>query len=1218
MSENDNWSNSEYSSNSFDSDDSCSSSDSDHSDDEYDNNEKAYNQQKLIQYNRHEQEYLDISKAASKTRIQQQRREYKEHHKRMFAERKAMLEERANKFKEEMKLQASKIRDAEESEIRKLAVSRDQLLYYQQHQLQISKKKYVEEMEINFRSEMEELARLEYEDNLLEKEREKLRINIATEETNFKNKMAAAETDLQTQLDSLLTKLNNDIKIAQKEYDEKSNALGNDNKQIQSANARHETDIKDLQKAQASEIESARDSIYKKSYETNARKIFEQWKKGKFGAKLKSVNVAAVNALFDRFESQMQVFRTAHEKKISELEKTLNINEGKQNDIFNAFEKSQTVNIFNLNTKIKTANERKKVLENVLDKLKKDNDGLEAENKARQVKIDEYNIQIDKLKEKLLDLKPLRDKITRLKEESKQIIEKYKTLHKTEEKLHTDNKKKIEEDFQTALTKANVLRKEEVKKTTQLAKELSKLEAKLNDLLSELAKLEEKLKKKMKVREELFKELEEHENKKPETRDLIAVPKVFHSCVRDGLNWATGTISVFGLWEQSIGSMVVKALIRLWVPGCQVQISTKGKKNPLLHELGTFYNTKGHDAYDAIPKWATGHAPKWMWKEMAGHAADFIDKDAKAKLAKKAGQAAANVAGYAAGKTSAGFGRGFNSIVAGVLAGNLVESGLMGLSHGAGALLGGHCYIIETILIALMSKKECDINRHRAFFYNRDASVKDKRVRPGWNLGNDKLNEEYGISPGGMSIDDSTFDDDMLKIFGVSPLSNLNYSPEMVNAWLNNRRRLRFVRDKDRSVYDYYGSSNVGFWLSKGLENCTDKSDWWGTGTCYANNLTTMATSAAELTKNLGYWVKGNAFEVLSPIASNQAVQTFLGIFGINSEDFKAAVENDAPLCPDGCISGKSFNPLYKPESGDAPSGGRETNGGIDYGLWLKDLNTLLWYWREENEQYDGAAAVLYIDIEPPGKTYWPFYIENEFTEEAGLAGVMKTKFPKAVNRNERLMIDEMIKKDTSNIVTDKVKTLHLENEEGVAIADVNQIKADAMKKFENMKKKILNRKYVNPSIWGKKLTNGNYLPRYLQRIYKKMDDAGFQDYYKFRRLYKYDVMLKKLEYFLKEWRSKEKKLINKLNGVEKEIETCKTEINKKKEEIAIVEQSIKTLEELKKDHELDVEERKKADRDAALKTKNIKIKEEDERHAQESKQLEEQKEGEQTINKTA
>ena len=121
--------------------------------------------------------------------------------------------------------------------------------------------------------------------------------------------------------------------------------------------------------------------------------------------------------------------------------------------------------------------------------------------------------------------------------------------------------------------------------------------------------------------------------------------------------------------------------------------------------------------------------------------------------------------------------------------------------------------------------------------------------------------------------------------------------------------------------------------------------------------------------------------------------------------------ENNAPLCPDGCISGKSFNPLYKPESGDAPSGGRETNGGIDYGLWLKDLNTLLWFWREENEQYDGAAAVLYIDIEPPGKKYWPFYIENEFTEEVG---VMKTKFPKAVNRNERLMIDEMIKKRAS------------------------------------------------------------------------------------------------------------------------------------------------------------------------------------------------------------
>ena len=59
-------------------------------------------------------------------------------------------------------------------------------------------------------------------------------------------------------------------------------------------------------------------------------------------------------------------------------------------------------------------------------------------------------------------------------------------------------------------------------------------------------------------------------------------------------------------------------------------------------------------------------------------------------------------------------------------------------------------------------------------------------------------------------------------------------------------------------------------------------------------------------------------------------------------------------------------------------------------------------------------------------------------------------------------MIDEMMKQDTSDIVTDNVKTLHLENDKGVAIADVNQIKANALKKFETMKKKILKRKYVS------------------------------------------------------------------------------------------------------------------------------------------------------------
>ena len=153
-------------------------------------------------------------------------------------------------------------------------------------------------------------------------------------------------------------------------------------------------DIKDLQKTQASEIESARDSIYKKSYETNARIVFEQWKTGKFGAKLKSNNVAVVKKLFETFESQMETSWIEHTQKIKEYESTLDINKKKQNDIFNAFEKSQTVNLFNLNTKIKTANERKKALEDALVKLKKDNDKLEADMRLEKPKLPTMKVRL--------------------------------------------------------------------------------------------------------------------------------------------------------------------------------------------------------------------------------------------------------------------------------------------------------------------------------------------------------------------------------------------------------------------------------------------------------------------------------------------------------------------------------------------------------------------------------------------------------------------------------------------------------------------------------------------------------------------------------------------------------------------------------------------------------------------------------------------------------
>lgn len=1013
---------------------------------------------------------------------------------------------------------ARRIRDSEEKQIRTRAIIEGQYNYNHQQQIFEKMTDAQQSLEHHFRSQKANAESLEEKNAALEQNKKELRKQITIGEEQYNAHVEALKAKLLDDINIEHEKLKNAIEAARDDATQQADefrATYERNIQVDTAANADANDM--LEERAHSTVAQARTDIYTREYLTNARRLAENMKKGDFSGRFLRGS-APVEELFQAFKTEMKLAWDKHQDSLRKSKQQLDDNVGAQNGLFENIQVELNNVIQRLNNQIIGAREKKTSLEREQKALSGERASLQDENAVAVSQRSQLKQMIDSEKAKLEDLQPYMDSLLRLEEERKEIIEKYQQLHETEKEAHNNKRNEIKEEYEADMKLASKLLRKEVHISHNLEADLKKVIDKLEKLRKKLISLKSQLKIKLQEREDIFNELDEHEKERPETRDLITVPKVFHSCVEDGLTHHTWEANFF-LWKESLGNIAIKAAVSLIVPGCQVSAMTEGVKNRLPYKLLTDDVAGNVDAFYQIPQYIVDPQIR---KEFLAKILEIVGGEkVKKGMAQGAGNLAGAAAGWMAGSASSGGTRVFNTFLASTLASNIAEKGASVALHGLGSALSGHCYIIQQILIALMSKEECSIENHQAYFYNRDATTKERRIMPGWTSG--ELGEQ--ISHDGISIDQQTFKDDMRSIFGTgSTKSKANRTK--VDAWLNNRRRLRYIRDKDRSVYDYLFSESIGFWVSSGFKDCNKSEGAWETGECYANNLLNLGTAGAEATRNLGYWVKGNASEVLS--TGGAVMDGFLKLLHVDT-NVQGFFENSAPLCPDGCISGKSS---IDQSSGD--EGGKKTNKGIDYGLWLRDLNVLFFFWREENEQYDGAGAVLYIDIEPPGETYWPFYISDELDEDT--PGQMKTLLPQPETRNERLIFDEMLNKGKVDINMSDVKTLHHDGK-------TEEARKNAKVAYTNMLVRLDKRQYVDPDRWPG-------LPNYMQRMYRKMRDAGFQKKYDQGPLYEQDIMLQQLAGFLEEWRKDEKDKIDQLNAVEDKIGSIKNDIVETEREI--------------------------------------------------------------------
>ena len=1085
---------------------------------------------------------------------------------------------------EQLMEQLIHIRDARERQIRMDAIIKVQKL--NQSQQQILKKIADEQQfqEQQFQEQMAHYASLEKKNAKLEQEKEELRKKIGEEEEQYKARVKAFEVKLLNDINNEHENLKNNIDAARADAAQQEGEVVStfeDERKTQVTTDAAE--LKRLEQNAQSVVAQAKEDIDTQKYSTNAKILFENMKKGDFSGRFLRGG-APVEKLFQAFKTEMELAWKAHQDSLIDWKKQLDINVLAQNKLFENIRDEKNNEIIRLDNQIKDALEKKVGLEREKKELEGEKTSLLQKNTAATSQIRILDQLIAEEEAKIKDLQAYKDKLVELEEARKDIVAKYQRLREEENTAHANNLADIKENYKDTMEKANKLLTKELKKSNRLRWELAQIVQKLEVLRALLKTLEARLKKKEKERESIFEELDNHEKERPETRDLITVPKVFHSCVEDGLKRYTYKVN-FILWEESIGDMAIKAAVTFLVPGCAPKVLTEGKKNPLIRKLITDDVLGNVDAYHKIPEYIKNPEVR---KEFLAKLVDIVGgTSAKDGISKGAGSLAGSAAGWMAGSASPSGMRVFNSFLASALVSKIAEKGTSMALNTLGSAVGGSCYVIQQILIALMSKEECSIEHHQAYFYNRDATTKTRRIEPGWKLGGN-LDKDAQISDSGISIDQHTFTDDMLLMFGTGSTSS-KASPEKVAAWLNNRRRLRFVRDKDRSVYDYMMSEYVGFWVSSGFKDCSKSDGVWETGKCYANNIINTATAGAEATRNLGYWIKGNASEVVS--MGGGIMDKFLGLFGIDTK-VQSFFENSAPLCPEGCISGKSSL------GGGGDAARRATNNGIDYGLWLRDLNVLFWFWHEDNEQYDGAGAVLYIDIEPPGKMYCPFYISGELYKDT--PGQMKTSFPQPESRNERLVIDEMTNKKSADINMTDVKTLRIDDKTGALLSS-------AAGKYTKMQSILEKREYVDQD-WTR-------LPNYMQRMYRKMQSTGFQKNYDKGPLYEQDIMLQQLAGFLEKWRKKEKKLIVKLNAVEAEIASIKEKIAETTREIMTCKRKMKRIENKIKKNDATINARIARDETAAKEVQKNKLADETKRNSNSSREISENEVEEQQEN---